>query len=187
MAFRVAWGITGAGDRLAETIAAMETLAATHRVEITVVLSKAAVMVVRWYKLQDRLESVATAVLTEKNANAPFIVGDLQTGLFDCLVVAPASANTVAKIVHGIADTVITNAVAQTAKTNVPIYVLPVDQQEGTTVTTLPDGSRLELKVRAVDAANAGALAAMQNISVIAEPHDIVAALGARQARDGAA
>ena len=117
-------------------------------------LSKAAVKVVRLYKLTEQVESFAKAVLIEVDANTPFIVGKLQIGRFDCFVVAPATANSVAKIAHGIADTIITNAVAQTAKSDTPIYVLPVDQREGTTVTTRPGGERLELAIRAVDIAN---------------------------------
>jgi len=116
MTLKVAWGITGSGDLMPETVAAMSALSETQDVEITAVLSKAAVKVVRWYKLTEQVESFAKAVLIEEDANTPFIVGKLQIGRFDCFVVAPATANSVAKIAHGIADTIITNAVAQTAK-----------------------------------------------------------------------
>jgi archaeoflavoprotein AfpA len=177
MTLKVAWGITGSGDLLPETVAAMSALSETQDVEITAVLSKAAVKVVRWYKLTERVESFAKAVLIEKDANTPFIVGRLQIGRFDCFVVAPATANSVAKIAHGIADTIITNAVAQTAKSDTPIYVLPVDQREGTTVTTRPGGERLELAIRAVDIANSRALAEMEGIQVLAGPEEIADAM----------
>jgi archaeoflavoprotein AfpA len=177
MTLKVAWGITGSGDLMPETVAAMSALNETQDVEITAVLSKAAVKVLRWYKLTDRLESFAKAVLIEEDANTPFIVGKLQIGRFDCLVVAPATANSVAKIAHGIADTIITNAVAQTAKSDTPIYILPVDQRDGTTVTTRPGGERLELTIRAVDIANSRTLVEMEGIRVLTGPEAIADAM----------
>jgi len=177
MPLRVAWGITGSGDQLAETFAAMSALSETEDVQITAVLSKAADKVVRWYRLRGQLDAIAGRVLIEKDANTPFIVGKLQTGGFDCLLVAPATANTVAKLVHGIADTIITNAVAQTGKTDVPIYVLPVDQREGVTVTTRPGGEELRLTIRAVDIENSRRLAGVEGIHVLSGPQEIGSAL----------
>jgi archaeoflavoprotein AfpA len=173
MTLKVAWGITGSGDLMPETVAAMQALSETQDVEITAVLSKAAVKVVRWYKLTETVESFTKAVQIEEDANTPFIVGKLQIGRFDCFVVAPATANSVAKIAHGIADTIITNAVAQTAKSETPIFILPVDQREGTTVTTRPGGERLELAIRAVDIANSRALVGMEGIHVLERPEAI--------------
>jgi len=177
MTLKVAWGITGSGDQMPETVAAMTAVRENLDVEITAVLSKAAVKVLRWYKLTEKVESFTKALLIEEDANTPFIVGKLQIGRFDCFVVAPATANSVAKIVHGIADTIITNAVAQTAKSYTPIYVLPVDQREGTTITTRPGGEKLELAIRAVDIANARALATMEGIHVLAGPEEIADAI----------
>src|SRR5208337_486883 len=154
MQAKIVWGITGSGDLIPEVFAVMEELSQEKDLEITVVLSKAAVQVVNWYKLTDKLDSIARKVLVEKDANTPFIVGPLQTGQFDCLLVAPATANTVAKVVNGIADTIITNAISQTNKTNISIYILPVDQKKGSTITTLPGGKKLELMMRDIDVEN---------------------------------
>lgn len=173
MPLRIAWGITGSGDQMPETFAAMSVLRKTEDVDITAVLSKAGEKVVRWYKLRDQLDVIARRVLVEKDANTPFIVGNLQTGGFDCLLVAPATANTVAKLVHGIADTIITNAVAQTGKTDVPIFVLPVDQREGVTVTTRPGGEALTLTIRTIDVENSRKLAAIEGIRVLSGPQEI--------------
>jgi len=62
------------------------------------------------------LLEISKRVLVEVDANTPFIAGPLQVGRYHSLLIAPATANTVAKIVHGIADTLLTNAVAQTQK-----------------------------------------------------------------------
>lgn len=53
----------------------------------------------------------ATAYV-EKGSNAPFVAGPLQVGYYPLFFVSPATANTVAKIAYGIADTLITNCFA---------------------------------------------------------------------------
>jgi archaeoflavoprotein AfpA len=186
MPLKLVWGITGSGDLMPETFATMSAVHEAGDVEITAVLSKAAVLVVRWYKLDDELKTLAKSVLVEKDANSPFIVGKLQIGRYDCLLVSPATANSVAKIAWGIADTIITNAVAQTAKTDVPIYVLPVDQREGTTITTRPGGEKLELKIRRVDIENSRRLMTMEGIEVLTGVDDIPRVLAACRRRQSA-
>jgi archaeoflavoprotein AfpA len=177
MAARIVWGITGSGDLIGEVFEVMSDCA-EGGLEITSVLSKAAVKVVNWYKLRDKLDKISKKVFEEEDANTPFIVGPLQTGEFDCLLIAPATANTVAKVVRGIADTIITNAISQTNKTNTPIYILPVDLAEGTTITTLPGGKKLELSMRQVDVENSNQLKTMRGIIPLANPREIKTALG---------
>jgi len=173
MAARIVWGITGSGDRIAEVFEVMGELAEHKEFAITSVLSRAAVKVVNWYKLKEKLDGISKKVFVEEDANTPFIVGPLQTGEFDCLLVAPATANTVAKVVNGIADTLITNAISQTNKTSTPIYILPVDQKKGTTTTILPGGKKLELTMRDVDIENTSKLKTMNGIVTLSNPGDI--------------
>jgi archaeoflavoprotein AfpA len=177
MAVRIVWGITGSGDRIAEVFEVMKELSGHEGLEITSVLSKAAVKVVNWYKLREKLDGISKKVFVEEDANTPFIVGPLQTGEFHCLLVAPATANTVAKVVNGIADTIITNAISQTNKTDTPVYILPVDQHKGTTTTILPGGKKLKLTMRDVDIENTNRLKAMHGIIALASPGDIKTAL----------
>lgn len=177
MAVKIAWGITGSGDRIAEVFQVMSELAANREFEITSVLSRAAVKVLNWYKLREKLDVISKKVFVEEDANTPFIVGPLQTGEFACLLVAPATANTVAKVANGIADSIITNAIAQTNKTETPIYILPVDQKKGTTVTILPGGKKLELTMRDVDIENTNKLRTMHGLIVLADPGDIKSVL----------
>jgi len=173
MPLKIAWGITGSGDLISDIFEVMSEVSKMKDVEITSILSKAAVTVVKWYKLMDKLDNIAKKVIIEKDANTPFIVGPLQTGEFDCLLVAPATANSVAKIVNGIADTIITNSVSQTNKTDVAIYILPVDQKKGTTITILPGGKKLELTMRDVDVENTNKLREMKGIIVLEKPDEI--------------
>ncbi len=164
------WAITGAGDLLPEIFDVMEEMARDDNLEITVVLSKAAEKVVKWYKLMDRLEHVGSRVMVEKDSNTPFIVGPLQVGKYDFLLVAPVTANTTAKIACGIADTLVSNAVAQINKSPVPAYLLPVDQKSGSTTTTLPDGSPLTLRIRQVDLDNVEKIRKMEGLVVLESP-----------------
>lgn len=173
MPAKIVWGITGSGDLISEVFEIMEELSKMEGLEITAVVSKAAVTVLEWYKLRSKLDHVAKRILVEKDANTPFIVGPLQTGKYNCLLVAPATANSVAKIVCGIADTIITNSVSQTNKTDVDIFVLPVDQQKGTTTTILPGGEKLELTMRDTDLENTDRLRKMKGIVVLEKPQEI--------------
>ena len=110
---KIAWGITGCGDKLPEVVEIMKKLKNKYNLDVDVYLSKNAKIVVKWYKLWQVLEDEFYDLRVEVNANAPFLVGKLQTGKYDLFLVAPATANTTAKIAYGIADTLITNSVAQ--------------------------------------------------------------------------
>ena len=120
---KIAWGITGCGDKIEEIAALMVELKRKHDLKVDIYVSKNAVMVLKWYKLWDMLKDEFFDIRTEVNANSPFLVGKLQTGDYDLFLVAPVTANSTAKIAHGIADTLITNAVSQAAKAIVPIYL----------------------------------------------------------------
>ncbi|MBN2418035.1 MAG: archaeoflavoprotein AfpA, partial [Deltaproteobacteria bacterium] len=154
MTVNIAWGITGAGDLLNEVFDIMYELSKHGDIEITAVVSKAGEAVLKWYKLREKLDIIAVKVLIEKDANTPFIIGPLQTGKYICLVVAPATANTVAKLVHGIADTLLTNCVSMVNKAEKDVYILPVDRERGSITTTLPDGKPFVLTMRDIDVEN---------------------------------
>lgn len=170
---RIVWGITGAGDLLPEIVNEMQRLSDTGKMEITTCLSKAGYTVILWYKLTERIKEISKRVLVEQDANTPFIAGPIQIGRFHSLLVAPATGNTVAKIVHGIADTLITNAVAQAQKGGVPVYILPVDQRPGEIITRLPSGEEKTLIMRDIDIENVKKLKAMRGITLLEAPRDI--------------
>ena len=172
---KVAWGITGAGDRLAETIEVMEHVKEERKskVEVQVFLSKAGEQVVRAYRLMERLEKGFGRVVVEVDANAPFLAGWLQTGKFEFLLVAPASSNTVAKVVVGVSDSLLSNAVIMGLKGSVPVYVLPTDYRKGVVVTRLPDGRDLSLVTRKEDVDNVRRLREMKGLFVLEKPEEI--------------
>ena len=137
----LAWGITGAGHFLWEVFNLM--LEMRSEVQITSFISSAAEEVIRIYGLWDMLHEISdgrrySEVFTDQSEGASAIhAGRLARGDYSILVVAPATANTVAKIRHGIADTLATNVAAQALKGETPLLILPTDQSE-TMETMLP-------------------------------------------------
>ena len=172
---RVAWGITGSGDRLIETIEAMKHIKKQYQddVRITVYLSEAGNQVIHFYGLAKDLKENFDKVRVEVNANVPTLAVQLQSGKIEFLLIAPTTANTVAKLATGIADTLLSNAAIMALKSFIPVYIMPCDYKEGTTVTQLPDGSKMRIRVRKEDVENTKKLAAMDGIVVLEKPEEI--------------
>ena len=167
------WGITGTGYVLKESIGLMKELQENYEVDLTVILSKEGAAVVKWYKEWLYLTETVKKVKIEKTPNNPFYAGPLQIGKYDLFLVCPVSANTVAKIVYGIADTLITNCVAQAIKGGVNVYLYPSDQDTEPITTSRPDGSPLVLKIRDIELENIKRLKNMEGIMVISEFSEI--------------
>ncbi|ADG13795.1 archaeoflavoprotein AfpA [Methanocaldococcus infernus ME] len=170
---KVAWGITGCGDRIEEVVNIMIEMKNKYNLNVDVYVSKNGEFVLRWYKLFDKVKKEFDKVWVEKGPNSPFLPGKLQTGKYDLFIIAPATANTTAKIAHGIADTLITNSVAQGMKARVPTYIYPPDNKEGVVETLLPNGKTLKLYIRKVDVENVKKLEEMEGIEVLYSPEEI--------------
>ena len=171
--FKLMWGITGTGYLLEECIDLMKELQNGYDIKITVILSKEGAAVVKWYKKWLALKEVVANVKVEKTPNIPFYAGPLQLGKYDMFLVCPVSANTVAKIAYGFADTLITNCVAQAIKGGMSVHIFPSDQDLEPIVTSRPDGSPLVLKIRDIELENIERLKKMEGIVVIPEFSDI--------------
>jgi len=172
---RVAWGITGSGDRLVEVIEAMKHVKKQYQdeIRITVYLSKAGNQIINFYGLANDLKENFGKVRVEVNSNVPTLAVQLQSGKIEFLLIAPTTANTVAKIATGIADTLLCNATIMSLKSFVPVYILPCDYKEGVTATQLPDGSEMRIRVRKEDVENTKKLAAMDGIVILEKPEEI--------------
>ena len=94
---RIAWGITGAGDYLAESLAIMKKISSDFDVEVTALVSKNAEIVLKMYKFWDELRSSFEKIRIEKGPNQPFVAARLQIGYYPVFFISPATANTVAK------------------------------------------------------------------------------------------
>lgn len=172
---RVAWGITGSGDRLTETIKEMKRLQKQYhaKARITIYPSKAGDQVLKFYGLFRGMKESFDKIRTEVNSNVPTLAVQLQSGKIEFLLIAPATSNTVAKLVNGIADTLLTNSAIMALKSFVPVYVMPCDFKEGEIVTQLPDGSDMRIRVRKEDVEQTEKLAAMDGVSILEKPEDI--------------
>lgn len=172
---RVAWGITGSGDRLHEVIEIMKEIKKQHQnnVRITVYLSKAGNQVVNFYQLFKDLKENFDKIRIEANSNVPTLAVQLQSGKIDFLLIAPATGNTVAKIAAGIADNLLSNSAIMALKAFVPVYILPCDNEEGVIVTQLPDGQKMKIRVRKEDVENVKKIAAMDGVFVLEKIEEI--------------
>ena len=174
---RIAWGITGCGDKTEKVVDTMIDLKNEFNLDIDVYASKSAKTVLKWYNLGDKLIAEFQEIMVEVDANAPFLAGKLQSGKYDISIVAPATANTVAKIAHCIADTLITNSVSQAIKAGVPVYIYPPDNKVGELETILPGGKTLKLYIREEDVENVDKLRKMKGITVLDTVEDIKEAI----------
>jgi archaeoflavoprotein AfpA len=172
---KVAWGITGSGDRLRETFEVMKKVNEDFEdlVDIRVYVSKAGDQVLKYYKLSNDIVEIFDKVWVETNANAPFLAGQLQMGKFEFLLIAPATSNTVAKIAMGLADSLLSNAAVMGLKAYVPLYIMPSDYEIGTVTTKLPNGRDLKLRIRPEDVEHVRKLTKMDDVHVLEKPEDV--------------
>jgi len=140
----IAWGITGAGHFLKETIQAMNSLVDTYRLNVTIFISNAGLQVVRIYGFWDSLKKISDGsylreIVTEAEDGPGFPrTGRFLRGIYSALIISPATMNSIAKMVHGVADTIVTNAMALAQKARVPILIVPTDQSGDIIETQLP-------------------------------------------------
>jgi archaeoflavoprotein AfpA len=168
---KVAWGITGAGDKIAEFINLMKEMKKQYedKIEIHVFISKAGETVLKFYNLENEVQKNFSKVMIEQNPNSPFLAAWLQSGKYEFLLIAPASSNTVAKMANCIGDTMITNAANMSLKAFVPVYLVPVDYEEKTVYTKLPNGKEMKLRIRKEDAEQVRKLEKMEDVHVLAD------------------
>ena len=169
---KVAWGITGAGDKIAEILAVMKDLKkqSEGKVEIDVYLSKAADTMLKFYGLEDDLKKNFAKVMVELNANSPFLAAWMQSSKYEFLLIAPGSSNTVAKIANGISDTMLTNAAIMSLKAFQQVYILPTDYKESVVYTKLPNGKEMKLRVRKEEADQVRKLETMDGMHTFESP-----------------
>jgi archaeoflavoprotein AfpA len=172
---KVAWGITGAGDKIADFMEVMKEIQKEYAdtVEIQVFLSKAADIVLKYYNLETDLKQNFQKVSVELNSNAPFLAAWMQMRKYEFLLIAPATSNTVAKIANSIGDTLLTNAAIMSLKAFVPVYIAPTDYKEGTVYTKLPNGKEMKLRVRKEEVEQVKRLEHMEDIFVLEGPQKI--------------
>ncbi|MCL1965877.1 MAG: archaeoflavoprotein AfpA [Candidatus Bathyarchaeota archaeon] len=172
---KVAWGITGGGDKIAEIVKIMLDLKKQyeHEVEIHVFVSKNGETMLRFYRQFEVLKAEFSHFTVEMNPNAPFLASWLQSGRYDFFFVAPTSSNTVAKIANSIGDTLITNSVIMSLKAFGTVYLFPTDYRESIVETVVPNGKTIKIQVRKEEADQIRRLEQMEGMHVFDTPEKI--------------
>ena len=170
---RICWVITGAGHFLAETADFLSTLRNTRNsgdFTVDLFLTRAAVEVSARYGKTSIFEALGFTVCRENDfssGDAIYFAG----GRYDALVVAPATANTVAKCALGIADSMASNFFAQAGKSGVSIFVLPTDGEENI-VSVTPSGRRIDVRPRPVDLKRLAELSRFPGVTILRSPDE---------------
>ena len=164
---RLAWAITGSGHYIEECLDFLLTL--DH---VDLYLSQAAEEVIKMYgfTLNDIREKMP--VYRDKTASSP-PVGHFYKGHYHTFVMAPATSNTVAKCVVGIADSLVTNLYSQAGKCRVPSIVYPCDiapEME----TTVPGGKKMMVYPRKIDLEGTSKLSTFDFTTVVESVDELI-------------
>ncbi len=143
---RIAWGLTGSGHYLRESLEIIDSLP-----DVDLFVTKAADEVLSMYGIPLKTLREKHRVYQDHTASS-VPVGFLYSGHYHTLIIGPATSNTVAKCVAGISDTLVTNLYAQAGKCRVPSIVFACDC-EPTVVTEAP-GQTVTLYPRPIDLEN---------------------------------
>lgn len=170
---RVLWCFTGAGHFLRECVQELGRLSNSH--EITCLISNAGEEVVNAYGLLEEIEGACKEVVYERNQGYSTPLSGSKR--FDAAVVAPATANTVAKVVCGVADSAVSNVVSQFMKRKIMVVFLPTDQEK-VVETFLPGGKKSRVYCRTIDLFNVEKLKKLEFVEVAAWPAEIKKILG---------
>lgn len=168
---RIAWAITGSGHYL------RECLEIIHKLEdVDLFLSKAAAEILQQYGYEHNVGRV----FQDKTASA-VPVEMFYHGVYHTVVIAPTSSNTVAKMVAGISDNLVTNIFAQAGKCRVPCIVFACDT-EPEIDTEAPRENMVKVYPRRIDLDNMQKLKTFEETTVAADMHALDAAIQARLA-----
>ena len=133
----LAWGITGASDKLLDTFAEVEKIAAMDNVRITTFISQAGVELVKHFGLQSRLTAISDGspwreiVGPRTHGESAYLACRFFAREYEALLVAPCSSNTLCKLSAGICDTPVTNAAMWAAKGNLSVFLLQTHMTMG--------------------------------------------------------
>lgn len=156
---RLAWGLTGSGHYLKESLEFALTLP-----NVDFFLSKAAAEVLHMYTHSITELRKRVRLFRDTTASAA-PVGLFYHGHYHSVVVGPATSNTVAKMVAGISDSLVTNIFAQAGKCRIPSIVFACDT-EPVVITEAPS-EWVTLYPRKIDLENTTKLKSFENVSVV--------------------
>lgn len=169
-----AWVLTGSGHFFDESLDFI-----AHLEDVDVFVSQAAEEVLRMYRHRGEVFPEDTRVYRDTTASAA-PVGEFYKGKYHTLVMAPVSANTVAKCVYGISDTLATNVYAQAGKCRVPSIVFACDTAPEL-LTRAPKGM-VKVYPRRIDLENVERLKTFEATAVVEGVAELEQAIRDRRA-----
>lgn len=166
---RLAWAITGSGHYLRECLDIIHTL---HDVDLF--LSKAAAEVLQQYGYQHQVGKV----FQDKTASSVPVELFYQ-GRYHSLVIAPATSNTIAKLVCGISDNLVTNLYAQAGKTRIPSILFACDTAPELE-SEAPRDNVVRVYPRRIDLENVAKIKTFEATTVVEDMQSLSAQIQAR-------
>jgi flavoprotein len=166
---RLAWAITGSGHYLRECIAIISTLQ-----DVDLFLSKAAAEVLQQYGYKHNVGKV----FQDKTASSVPVELFYQ-GHYHSLVIAPATSNTIAKMVYGISDNLVTNLYAQAGKTRLPSIIFACDTA-AELESEAPRDNVVKVYPRKIDLENIAKIKMFEATTVVEDMHGLNAHIQAR-------
>ena len=163
---RLAWAITGSGHYIKECLDFLLTL--DH---VDLYISQAGEEVLRMYGYDLKVIRDKMPVYRDKTASSP-PVGLFYKGYYHTFVMAPATSNTVAKCVLGIADSLVTNLYSQAGKCKVPSIVFPCDTAPE--METTAPGGNVMVYPRKIDLEGTEKLRAFEYTTVVDSVEDLI-------------
>jgi len=168
---RLAWALTGSGHYLRECLEIIATLK-----DADLFLSKAAAEILQQYGYKHNVGRV----YQDKTASAVPVELFYQ-GAYHTVVIAPATSNTVAKMVCGISDNLVTNIFAQAGKCRVPTIVFACDTAPEIE-SEAPRENLVKVYPRRIDLENMEKLKGFEETTVASDMQELNSAIQSRLA-----
>ncbi|HEY3326948.1 MAG TPA: flavoprotein [Novimethylophilus sp.] len=168
---RLAWALTGSGHYLRECLDIIQKLE-----DVDLFLSKAAAEILQQYGYTHNVGRV----FHDKTASSVPVEFFYQ-GVYHTVVLAPTSSNTVAKMVCGISDNLVTNIFAQAGKCRIPTIVFACDTAPELE-SDAPRDHVVKVWPRRIDLENMEKLKSFEQTTVAADMQELEAAIKVRLA-----